>query len=79
MAVTPSISFSSDFKRQYHNRQKLERDEIDNLLKKLSECVKYIAKNDLPFRRIKFKVRAGSEILDILVVYPPRIIVKRLE
>ncbi len=47
------ISFSKDFKKQYPNRPKPVRDEIDKVIKELANTVQYITKNNLPFRKMK--------------------------
>ncbi len=54
MAISKKlISFSKDFKKQYPNRSKPVRDEIDAILKDVGKMVQYIRKNDLPLRKAK--------------------------
>lgn len=75
------ISFSMDFKKQYPNRPKPVRDEIDEILKDLTNTVQYIKKNSLPYRKIKMilRISKSNEALSVIVLPIPRIIIKRIE
>ena len=80
MANSKLISFSNDFKKQYPNREKPERDEIDNTLKDIDELVKHILKKELSFKKIKMplRIKNTSGTLEVLVLSTPCIIVKRI-
>ena len=82
MASTKNlISFSTDFKKQYPNRPKPVRDEIDDILKDLTTTIQYIKKNSLPYRKIKMilRISKSNEALSVIVLPIPRIIIKRIE
>ncbi len=75
------ISFSTDFKKQYPNRPKPVRNDIDNIIKELTKVVQYILKNNLPFRKMKMSIRIeySNEALSVIILPVPRIIIKRIE
>ena len=75
------ISFSIDFKKQYPNQTKPVRDEIDKIIKDLTEVVQYILKNELPFRKMKItlRIKPSNEALSVIILPVPRIIIKRIE
>ena len=81
MAKNKLISFSLDFKKQYTNRPKPVRNEIDTIVRDLTETVRYIGKRELPFRKIKITLRIAisKESLSVLITPIPRIIIRRIE
>ena len=75
------ISFSCDFRIQYHQRDKPVRDEIDRILKELAKIVQYIIKQELPIRKMRYilKIKQSNEALSVIILPIPRIIIKRIE
>lgn len=75
------ISFSLDFKKQYTNRDKKVRNEIDDIVRDLTEIVRHVMKKDLPFKKMKITLRINSskEVLSVIVMPIPRIIIRRIE
>lgn len=80
MSKKNKISFSKDFKKQYHARRS-QRGAIKKVLKDIDETMQCVSKNELNFRRIKIyaKLPKANEHLNVLVMSEDKIIIKRIE
>ena len=75
------ISFSREFKQQYNELDKQERDSVDNALLPLTPVLKAMGRNDFHFHKIalRFNVRGKLGILHVSIHDNPiRAIVKNL-
>ena len=80
--MKPHFSFSRDFKKQYHSRDKKTRSEVDARLKDLSGLYEYIQKKNVRFEKIKMTLPLPPpESLSVVIVatQTPKVIVRRIE
>ena len=81
--MKPPFSFSRDFKKQYHSRDKKTRDEVDAILKGLVDLYEYTRKKDVRFQKIKLSMplRTSGELLGVVMIAlpTPKIIIRRIE
>ncbi len=70
-----------DFKKQYTNRDKRVRNEIDDIVRGLTEIVRHVIKKELPFKKMKItlRIKSSKEVLSVIVMPVPRIIIRRIE
>lgn len=64
-----NISFSRDFKQQYRNMNKFEKDSVDDVLRPLGPVLKSMSTNDLHFRKIllRFNVKGPQSVLYVFI------------
>lgn len=81
--MKPLFSFSRDFKKQYHSRDKRTRDDIDCRLSEVADLVTYARKKEIPFAKVKMslRIRVSGESLSVVVLSEPKpkVIVRRIE
>ena len=77
------FSFSRDFKKQYHSRDKKTRSDIDQRLAEMADLVAYANKKKIPLKKAKMslRLRASSESLSIVIIsgQAPKVIARRVE
>ena len=77
------FSFSRDFKKQYHSRDKKTRNEIDRHLGEVDDLIAYALKKNMLLKKAKMglHIRASNELLSCVIVFTPvpKVIVRRVE
>ncbi len=75
------ISFSTDFKGQYSNRDKDTKKEIKDIGKQLVELFKFTTKNKICFKKMKLRMslKTTNEIVNVVIFPSPRIVFKRIQ
>lgn len=77
------FSFSHDFKKQYHSRDKKTRNEIDRCLADVDGLIAYARKKEIPLKKAKLSlpIRTSGESLSFVIFLVPTLkaIVRRLE